>query len=202
MNLFFDLDGTLIDSKLRLYKLFQYLVRDSNLSFEAYWDLKQNKINHREILYSKFNYSSNDYLNFETLWMKKIEEPEWLVFDRPFDGVIGFFEKLKMQHQIFVVTARQHRDVALMQVEEMGLNIYIKEVLVTEQMKSKFDLIKNSTTVSSSDWIVGDTGKDIETGKMLGIKTAAVLSGFMNKKSLIEYEPEIIVEKVTDLIFN
>jgi phosphoglycolate phosphatase len=50
-------------------------------------------------------------------------------------------------------------------------------------------------------WIIGDTGKDIETGKQLNIKTVAVLSGFLNKKSLTEYNPDKIVDSVLQLQF-
>ena len=43
MKIFFDLDGTLIDSKLRMYNLFQELVPQSNLTFVEYWEYKKNK---------------------------------------------------------------------------------------------------------------------------------------------------------------
>ena len=56
MKIFFDLDGTLINSKIRLYSLFQELVPVSNFSFDEYWDFKQNKINHATILRKKFNF--------------------------------------------------------------------------------------------------------------------------------------------------
>ena len=47
MNIFFDLDGTLIDSKLRLYSLFQKLVPESILTYDEYWKYKMNKISHQ-----------------------------------------------------------------------------------------------------------------------------------------------------------
>ena len=69
--------------------------------------------------------------------------------------------------------------------------------MITEQKHSKINIIKNNVIVKSEDWFIGDTGKDIETGKILGINTAAVLSGFLNKNCLIEYNPDIIIENVT-----
>ena len=65
MNIFFDLDGTLIDSRLRLYKLFQDLVSSSNLTFSDYWNLKRNKISHKKILTTKFAYSEKDFCNLK-----------------------------------------------------------------------------------------------------------------------------------------
>ena len=59
MNIIFDFDGTLIDSKERLFKLFSFLVPQSNLDFKAYWELKKQGIGHAEILEKHFNYQSN-----------------------------------------------------------------------------------------------------------------------------------------------
>ena len=50
MNLFFDLDGTLLNSRKRLYTLFQDLIPESKLSIDEYWDLKRDKIDHKTIL--------------------------------------------------------------------------------------------------------------------------------------------------------
>ena len=95
MKIFFDLDGTLIDSKDRLYRLFQHLVPVSNLTFEAYWDYKRNKIDHRKILETRHFFSEQDIVSFQKNWMDKIELPEWLAFDKPFKGVTAYLMELK-----------------------------------------------------------------------------------------------------------
>jgi phosphoglycolate phosphatase len=197
MNLFFDLDGTLIDSRLRLYLLFQYLVKCSELDFDQYWELKRNKINHKKILTSKFNYSDEEYIDFENKWMAEIELKKWLDLDVSFDGVYGLLARLSENNSIYVVTARHNSENTLKQLKSFKWKTFIKSILITEQKHSKIDLIKNNVIVKSEDWFIGDTGKDIETGKVLGINTAAVLSGFLNKNCLIEYNPDIIIENVT-----
>jgi len=50
--------------------------------------------------------------------------------------------------------------------------------------------------INPDDWFVGDTGHDIIAGKKLGIKTAAVLTGFLSKEKIEEYEPDIILTSV------
>ena len=202
MNLFFDLDGTLLDSKPRLYKLFQNLVPQSQLSYDEYWMLKQNKINHKQILCSNFQYSFEKYEKFERLWMKKIEEIDWLEIDKPFDGIIEYLKDLYQNHRVLIVTARQFEDLVIQQIKKLGLYSFVHEVLVTSQKVDKFDIIINNVNVSPNAWFIGDTGKDIKTVKALGIRTAGVLTGFLNRSSLESYEPDIIVEKVTDLTFN
>lgn len=58
-------------------------------------------------------------------------------------------------------------------------------------------MIKPLLCYSNLNWIVGDIGKDIQTGKILGMNTVAVPTGFLYEKILRTFKPEIIVDKVT-----
>jgi phosphoglycolate phosphatase len=202
MNIFCDLDGTLIDSRIRLYELFRYLVPCSNLSFDEYWGFKRNQMNHRQILIENFKYSESQICSFEKSWMGQIELKEWLDLDHPFENVTDFLLYLNSFNNIYIVTARQNKQNVYMQLKRFGWTEIFRDVLVTEQNSSKVDLITNSVKVEMDDWIVGDTGKDVQTGRTLGIKTAAVLSGFLNENSLLKYSPDVIVEYFIDLKFT
>jgi phosphoglycolate phosphatase len=198
MKIIFDLDGTLIDSRERLYRLFQHLVPASALTFDEYWNDKRNKIDHRTILENKFAFSEQDIALFQKNWMDQVELPEWLSFDKPFKGVTEYLSELRKQHELYLVTARQFETSVLMQLADYGwANIFTK-IFVTAQKTEKTDLIKNALATGAADWFVGDTGKDIETGKSLGMQTAAVLSGFLNREILMQYEPDLIVDTVID----
>lgn len=200
MNIFFDLDGTLLDSKVRLYRLFQHLVPESQYSFEEYWELKKNKIGHKEIFEKHLLLDS--FSVFEKSWLDKIELPEWLSLDKPFEGTTTFLNELKKRHKLYVITARQFESLALSQLDEHGWLGFFEKIFVTGQIKEKFELIKSIENISNEDWLVGDTGKDIQTGKQLGLNTAAVLSGFLSESNLISYNPDIIVANVIDLKFK
>lgn len=202
MRIFFDLDGTLLDSRERLFRLFQHLVPSSKLSFEDYWELKRNKIPHAGILRNNFLYSALDIARFEEEWMERIERPEWLAHDKPFDGVADLLHRLSSRHSIFLVTARQFESSVLDQIREFRWEGIFEAVFVTGGKKDKYALIKEAVVTDPADWFVGDTGKDIETGRSLGIRTAAVLSGFLGKEALSRYDPDIIVENVLQLEFD
>jgi phosphoglycolate phosphatase len=202
MNIFFDLDGTLIDSKRRLYELFCFLNKSVSLSYQEYWHLKENKINHKEILINKFGYNEEEFRLFEIKWMKEIEKDKWLFLDKPFVGIKELLNSLSKNHNLYLVTARQSKYKVLKQLNSFEWNSYFCKILVTEQKYEKYQLIVDNVVVSSDDYFVGDTGKDIETGKKLGIRTIAVLSGFLNKKSLIGYKPDFIFENVNNLLNN
>ena len=53
-KIIFDLDGTLINSYDRLYFLFKLLVPECTFSKEEYWNLKRNKMNHKDIIEKYF----------------------------------------------------------------------------------------------------------------------------------------------------
>lgn len=202
MNIFFDLDGTLIDSRLRLYKLFQDLVSNSNLTFSDYWSLKRNKIKHKKILTTKFGYTEKDFLQFEDKWMAKIEQEEYLALDTPFLDTTSFLNKLANSHKLFVITARQFETSTLSQITRFGWENFFSMVLVTEQKKEKYKLLKDNVNLTSDDWIIGDSGIEIITGKVLKINTAAVLSGFLNKKQLSQYQPDVILNNVINFNYE
>lgn len=203
MNIFFDLDGTLIDSKLRLYKLFQKLVVNSNLTYEQYWYLKQNKISNRNILEKDFNYTVEQLAEFDSKWMKLIESSFYLDFDKPISDVEKTLAFLSEHADLYLCTARQYKAPALEQMANFGLSQYFTDMLVTEKIYTKNELItKNVKNISSDDWMVGDTGYDVKEGKLLGINTCAVTNGFLSEEVLKTYNPDMLVKSVADLETN
>jgi len=199
MNIVFDLDGTLIDSRLRLYRLFQHLVPDSSLSYAQYWAFKQNKISNEKILSSELRHDQKQIARFVAQWMTLIESPPYLALDSNFAGIHSTLAVLQQRADLHVCTARQLRQPVLDQLESLNLLQFFKQILVTEQKQSKESLIAAHVAgLSTQDWLAGDTGKDIQVGKLLNMKTCAVLSGFLSRESLLSYAPDLIVDSVID----
>jgi phosphoglycolate phosphatase len=197
MKIFFDLDGTLIDSKHRVFAVFRHLVPESKLTFEEYWELKGNKKDHKIILTDKLFYTETEYEDFYKKWMAEIELPEWLALDKPFSGVTAYLQNQCKTNELFLLTSRQFTKRVLEQIDSFGWNRFFSAVLVTNQKVHKIELIKGLSP-GCTDWIVGDTGYDIQTGKVLGIRTAAVLSGFMSRHSLLQYSPDLILNSILE----
>jgi len=196
MNLFFDLDGTLVDAKDRLYSLFIDISK-LNITFAEYWEKKQNMISNEDILRANL-FAPEEVDHFSNRWMENIESDDYLEKDKKFeftDDVLKGFKK-RGAH-LFVITARQSKEQAVKQLKNLFLDEYFTEILVTEHKTDKTELIKNfKIDISSSDYLIGDTGLDIKTGKDLGIKTVAVLSGFRNKERLLAYKPDYIYQNI------
>jgi phosphoglycolate phosphatase len=199
-NIFFDLDGTLIDPRIRLYNLFVELVPECKFSFDEYWEIKRNGINQAKLLNKYFNYSEEQVIQFRKLWLSKIEDKERLKQDVPFSKSRVLLEKLSKDNDVFIVTERQKKDLVFWQIRNYGWNEYLKKILATMQKTSKFTIISENVSVTKHDIIVGDTGEDILTGKKLGIRTIGVTSGLLNKKILSEYDPDLIISNADAIL--
>jgi phosphoglycolate phosphatase len=203
MKIIFDLDGTIICSKKKLHKLFSDLTKGRQLSFSDYWDLKFSRKSNEDILKSKFNYSDNEIEYFANNWMELIEDDKYLEIDKLIDGVKDFLEGVRQNNELYICSARQSIQQVEKQLKRLAILHFFQDIFVTEQKYSKKDLLVNKNLrLDKRDWIIGDTGHDILTGKELGIKTCAVLSGFMSQNVLVLYSPDIIIQDVTSFNFS
>ncbi len=195
-NIFFDLDGTLINSSCRLYELFVDLVPECKMTKDEYWILKRAKINHEMILEKYFpTYSFKD---FNTKWLELIETEKYLNKNKLKAGVEKLLAKLSVKNELYIVTARQNKEFTYKELDRFGIKHFFKEIMVTEDKISKAELIKMKVKIDPEDLFVGDTGFDIKTGKDLGIKTIAVSDGFLSADNLKEYKPDYIITNVLD----
>lgn len=198
MKIIFDLDGTLICSKKRLYELFCELVKSTELSFDEYWDLKFLGNTNQDILKNCFNYSLIEITEFINHWMINIESDAYLKMDSLIPGVADFLDKISQNNELYICTARQSITQVTEQLEDLGILDFFKTVYVTEQKRTKIQLLIDSgLDLSENDLFIGDTGHDILTGKEFGMTTVAVLSGFMSEAKLQLYTPNYIVNDIT-----
>jgi len=199
VNIFFDLDGTLLDSRKRLYALFQDLVSESNLTIDEYWELKRNKTNHKTILTERFKYKKDDVDHFEREFLNKIERFDYLQFDIPVYGSYDVLNRLVKTNSLYIVTSRQNKENVFIQLKNLEMYKYFKDILATENKCEKTDLIR-ILQYQCDDFIIGDTDNDILSGSQLGIHTIAVSYGFLNKQKLGEYNPEFIIDNLIEVI--
>ena len=120
-NIFFDLDGTLINAGKRMYSLFQFLVPQSKLTYSEYWDLKRHKVNHQMILQQRFGYDEERFKVFEKEWLSLIETDEYLAMDTIYPNVPEMLSELQKDYTLYVVTARQYKQKTLGQLQALGL---------------------------------------------------------------------------------
>lgn len=198
MNILFDLDGTLVDARRRLYDLFIDLTFRDAISYDHYWDLKRSSKDHAWILKGELGKSNEFIKKFGTDWMDRIESDHYLAFDTLFEQTMAVLSGLRDRHQLYVVTSRQSRVRAVSQLKRLGIHDYFAAILVTEQAAGKVEMIR-ATGLDEDPGnavIIGDTGVDISAAHELGMASIAVLSGFRNRESLLKYRPDYIVDGI------
>lgn len=199
-TLFIDLDGTIIDASARLYRLHQDMVQKVGFttphSREEYIALKQIPIPEEEIIsFITEPTQRNFYLQQRE---RNIEAWNYLALDVLFPWAKEALELLKKHNTLILCTRRRNEKQVLKQLHHLGINnLFHDSIISPEQKKEKIET--HPQFVKKRSIIIGDTEEDIETGKKVGIKTIAVLSGYRNKEFLQKYEPDLIVENIKEL---
>ncbi|MCB1064611.1 MAG: HAD family hydrolase [Verrucomicrobiae bacterium] len=193
MKIFLDLDGTLIDSRTRLHRLFLVL-SGLDTTFEAYWEEKRAYRSNQWLL-ERAGWSTEAISNFLRQWMAQIESWEYLLLDHLYPGVDEALKGLSEDADLYIVTARQSKIHLDQQLQHLGIAVHFAAVLNTAQRNEKSVLIKSAgIDLSPGDFFIGDTGEDIETGRKMNLTTIAVTCGFRNGDSLKNHSPDFIVE--------
>lgn len=198
-NIFFDFDGTIINSQFRLYNLFVELCPECSLSYDEYWVIKRNGVTQRELLFNYYHYDECACQRFKKLWLNKIEEPSYLLQDFLVDGILYVLEKASQKHSVYLVTNRQSKQGTLEEVERLGITEFFKEIYVTEQNISKADIIKNNVPLSATDILIGDSIEDIKYAKNLDITSYSVSWGISSYDRLQLNCPDKIFDTVMQL---
>lgn len=200
-KIIFDLDGTLLDSRKRLHTLFNDLVPELNLSFNEYWDIKMKGTSHKELINSKIGaFSKFDYKVFHENWMRLIESPEYLAIDKPYSKSAVVLEALQNKGiKMFLCTARQKLSGVEQQLEEYKLTSYFEDLYVTEQKRTKKELLDNNINWRGS-FFIGDTSQDIQLAKSYDGVSIAVTSGFRSREYLSHFNPDYLISNISQLI--
>ncbi len=205
MNIYLDLDGTLIDISERYFQAYS----DSVISFgikplskNKYWQLKKEKYSLKDIV--ELNCGEDLVLSIMKNLEYCIEQTEYLKLDKLIPGAIETLNILKQNHRLVLVTLRKHKTNLDKQLKALRIEFYFDKILdgvdagVPHRIKA--DLIKGDSVFhGKNSLIVGDTEVDIMAGKILDIQTAAVLTGIRTEKLLSEEKPNYILQNISNL---
>ena len=205
MGIFFDLDGTIVDSREAYYEAariaFQAM-RQKPLEREASLEIPrrlERKQPITDIIKGDAHKFLQVYLNaYYSITMEKT---------KPFPNVSTALKNLSGKAKLALITMRAFpKENVIKELEAFGIAKYFMYVMTafdTDKPKpSPEALIKcvEALDVQMCDCIiVGDSISDIRAGKAAGIKTAAVLSGIFSRQELAKEKPDLIINDVTEL---
>ena len=219
INIFFDLDGPIVDVSDRYYRAYLESLKDLDsktikfLEKNDFWELKRNRITDFEIgLLSGLNIHDSKVAG--ELRKDLSFRNDFLVQDKLFDDVCPMFDFLKSQKVTFcIVTLRRKKQLALA-IKQFKLDKYIKPEFafsledahkITNDIQEKYILLvsaMNKLDVASQKvWFIGDTETDVFAGRLAKVsKVVAISRGIRSKEQLDVVKPDYLINNLTEVV--
>lgn len=98
-------------------------------------------------------------------------------------------------------------DYSLKILEGLGISSFFLEVIGSDSKFPKkpnpaglIHLIEKHSSTTDTSLIIGDSSLDIQTGKSAGVETCAVSYGFVSRSELIKFKPDYLIDRFSDLL--
>jgi phosphoglycolate phosphatase-like HAD superfamily hydrolase len=174
----FDLDGTLVDVRLRHYTVYAGILREMGLrplSEDVYWRRRRAGEGTLSIV---GDLPGALRARFSSAWLGRVESRENLRLDRVYEGVHETLEALKEAgHRLVLLTLRRDGDALGDELEQTGLAPYFGETISSSrgvQPARKSALIQDP---GPGAWVVGDSEADIGLAEDIGAHCFCVTEG-------------------------
>lgn len=205
MDIFFDLDGVLLNPYPRYYKIHLLLAEKYSfkpLGYKTYIKLKQN----REPEFFYLNNQHKKKCLREKLLL--VENKKFLSLDILYSDVKKTLKNLQVKNNLYLITVRKKRNNLFRQLDDLKISQYFKKIYVpfsAQNIGKTPDEIKKNLLSSflinkeKKAIIVGDTEADILTGQHYGIKTVGVTGGLRSERFLKCLKPDFVIKNIRQL---
>jgi len=180
-NIIFDFDGTLLDSRQRHIIVLTDCINQINGTkyipedFNDFISYKSDGNSGLTYLQSKEIPNANDIF---ALWVKKIEDKEYLGTDILYPNVCECLNVLKSQYNLFLVSARNNKENAYWQVSNLNISSFFKEIFFVSNTGNVGDNKYMAVKPLSIAYVIGDTEIDYDLAKKLNCIFFPVNCGF------------------------
>lgn len=203
-TILFDLDGTLIDTNeliisTYLHTLEKYFpgkyTREDVLPFlgptlhEVFGEMDPDRVEEMVLDYRTYNLANHDRLVKE------------------FVGVMETIETLKKKGYKLAIVTTKREDVAFKGLRLMKLDSFFDVMVAFDHVKKVkpdpepiYLALEKLDSKPAEALMVGDNFHDVLAGKNAGTKTAGVAWTIKGRDYLAKYEPDYMLENMTDLL--
>lgn len=203
-TLLFDLDGTLIDTNELIVQSFLHTLGKYRPNEYAREDVYQFMGPTLEESFTKVNAEKMEEMTATYRAFNKQEHDNYV---KEFDTVYETIKTLKEQGFKLGIVTTKVRDVVMMGMNLTRLTEFF-DVIVTiddvENAKPHPEPVQKAMALLGSipeeTIMVGDNYHDIEGGQNAGVKTAAVAWSIKGKEFLASYNPDYMLEQLSDLL--
>lgn len=197
-----DLDGTLIDSSERHWRLMREIL--SKAAPEIVSESASGKRFDPAgfMRYKADGYSGLQYLTdclkltedtagqIMALWRRQIEEERWLKLDVLYPDTPAFLDRMKQKHKkIYYLTARKNKEGLLRELEWLKIADYAVEIQIVSPADAREEKKRVVETIlaeagedAGSVCIVGDTENEYHLAKELSLPCYLLNRGFRSER--------------------
>ena len=204
-----DLDGPILDVSERYYRVYSDTLNSIGLdplAKEPYWRLKRNKVSEPEILAESGTVSADLIAEYLKTRDERIESAEYLIFDQTWPNISETLKTLRSRGALALVTMRKFKKLLDQQLNSLKLLDSFDSVLTAgpdevanERGERKAQLVRGCYgNQEISGWFVGDTETDIQSGRLLGLRTAAITFGIRNVEHLKAISPDVMLHSTVE----
>ena len=210
MQLFFDLDGTLLDVRLRYTRAHQAALRSlgrSSLGGAEYWRRKWLGWSEPKIV-AGLGLNTFERQCYQRRRIELLEDPEFLALDRLQPEVAETRRRLGQDgHELVLVTMRHQRGRLCDQLHGLGLHPVFTTILTPWRPGCSPALAKAAAIAryrqgrEGPALVIGDSEADGKAARKLGLPFFALSSGMRDERLLQELHPVQLSLRIDSLVF-
>ncbi len=175
----FDLDGTLIDSSERHWRLMEHLLQEQGFipgqDFAAeYLNFKAGGHSGMKYLTDIVGMEDNTAAGIQQAWVEHIEDDTWLAYDTLYADSLETLHRIK--HPVLFLTVRENDEGLRHELRQLGLDPY--PLIVLKHGQSKAQQLIN---LPDDCIMIGDTEDDFNAAEEAGCRSYILNRGFRNR---------------------
>lgn len=209
-----DLDGTLLDSKLRHSIVLMDVCRDydiilnANFEFKDYINYKKNGKNTLQYLMEIHQLDNEAAQKIAKSWIDKIEDEQYLLLDTLFFDTPFILSKLSTSFDLVLLTARKNKENLITQLKQKIIFDFFNEIHCVSPLSAKEEKRKVIARLENPvHCFIGDTEVDWYSAQKNNLIFIPLNRGFRDKsfwfeKSLLSYSSIVTIPQLKTYFYH